>query len=331
MSSRKLQPLLKELQYHRPCPCLNDLESSCSSTSCSNPRQNTSEAHAYGGFRWEVFRKQPSILSSTKLRLPTTRTSSTWINTKQLLSGDFRMQGYGPCSIISKSSLRTAMRSLYHIRLPSRWPGRIRPRLKLSTLPLADWQPTTVGTVCLTVKNASLQSIEAITVLNSSRTSKNITGRSRNTMDELAGLNKASLPGCNHANSRATSLNLRSQIGFPSLSYFSLHVLTRLNGEFYAHVYPFHSNFFRKVHPAGALLFSGVHSHLILLQHLCIHLTSAKRPIWLISEVPKYWVEQDGTLCLDKSIPTLFPPSGRGRIKRAEEIARKNNQIGEAS
>ena len=31
------------------------------------------------------------------------------------------------------------------------------------------------------------------------------------------------------------------------------------------------------------------------------------------------------------SIPTLFPPSGRGRIKRAEEVARKNNLIGEAS
>ena len=74
-----------------------------------------------------------------------------------------------------------------------------------------------------------------------------------------------------------------------------------MNGEFYAHVYPFHSKFFRKVHPAGALLFSGIHSHLILLQHLCIHLTSAKRPIWLISEVPKYWLENDGTLSLDES------------------------------
>ena len=51
----------------------------------------------------------------------------------------------------------------------------------------------------------------------------------------------------------------------------------RLNGEFYAHVYPFDTKFFRKVHPAGALLFSGVHSHLILLQHLPIHLPTAKK------------------------------------------------------
>ena len=40
----------------------------------------------------------------------------------------------------------------------------------------------------------------------------------------------------------------------------------RLNGDFYAHVYPFDTKFYRKVHPAGALLFSGVHSHLMLMQ-----------------------------------------------------------------
>ena len=45
----------------------------------------------------------------------------------------------------------------------------------------------------------------------------------------------------------------------------------RLTGEFYAHVYPFDTKFFRKVHPNGALLFSGVRSHLMLLQHLLIH------------------------------------------------------------
>ena len=58
----------------------------------------------------------------------------------------------------------------------------------------------------------------------------------------------------------------------------------RLNGEFYAHVYRFDAKFFRKVHPAGVLLFSGVHSHLILPQHLLIHLpnathTSCGRPL----------------------------------------------------
>ena len=75
----------------------------------------------------------------------------------------------------------------------------------------------------------------------------------------------------------------------------------RLNGEFYAYVYPFDTKFFRKVHPAGALLFSGVHSHLIVLQHLLIHLPNAKKPIWVLSEVPKYWLEDDGAMCLDET------------------------------
>ena len=63
----------------------------------------------------------------------------------------------------------------------------------------------------------------------------------------------------------------------------------RLNGDFYAHVYPFDSKFYWKVHPAEALLFSGVHSHLMLMQYILIHLPNAKEPIWIISEVPKYW------------------------------------------
>ena len=53
----------------------------------------------------------------------------------------------------------------------------------------------------------------------------------------------------------------------------------RLNGDWYAHVYPFDTKYFRKVHPAGALLFSGVHSHLMLLQYILINLPSAKTPI----------------------------------------------------
>ena len=73
----------------------------------------------------------------------------------------------------------------------------------------------------------------------------------------------------------------------------------RLNGDWYAHVYPFDTRYFRKVHPAGALLFSGVHSHLMLMQYILINLPSAKTPIWVISEIPKYWLEYDGTLCLD--------------------------------
>ena len=76
----------------------------------------------------------------------------------------------------------------------------------------------------------------------------------------------------------------------------------RLTGEFFsAHVYPFDPKYFHKVHPSGTLLFAGFHSHLTLLQHLCLHLPVAKRPIYVISEVPKYWVEEDGTMCLDES------------------------------
>ena len=75
----------------------------------------------------------------------------------------------------------------------------------------------------------------------------------------------------------------------------------RLNGDFYAHVYPFNNKFYRKVHSAGTLLFSGVHSYLMLLQNILIHLPLAKEPIWVISEVPKYWLEYDGTMCLDEA------------------------------
>ena len=74
----------------------------------------------------------------------------------------------------------------------------------------------------------------------------------------------------------------------------------RLTGEFYAQVYPFDTKFFRKVHPAGALLFSGS-SHLMLLQYLLIHLPKAKQPLWVLSEVPKYWLEDDGAMFLDEA------------------------------
>ena len=76
----------------------------------------------------------------------------------------------------------------------------------------------------------------------------------------------------------------------------------RLNGDFYAHVYPFDTKFYRKVHPAGALLFSGVHSHFnSYAVHSDTFLPTVKNPIWVISEVPKYWLECDGTMCLDEA------------------------------
>ena len=80
------------------------------------------------------------------------------------------------------------------------------------------------------------------------------------------------------------------------MRHYSFNV-RRLTGEFYAHVYPFDTKYYRKAHTAGALLFSGVHSHLILLQYLLVHLPLARKPIVVFPEIPKYWLEDDGTLC----------------------------------
>ena len=60
----------------------------------------------------------------------------------------------------------------------------------------------------------------------------------------------------------------------------------RLNGDFYAHVYPFDTKFYRKVHPTRALLFSGVHSHLMLMQYILIHLPNAKEQSGLFLKYP---------------------------------------------
>ena len=37
----------------------------------------------------------------------------------------------------------------------------------------------------------------------------------------------------------------------------------------------------------------------MLMQYILINLPSAKTRIWVISEIPKCWLEYDGTLCLD--------------------------------
>ena len=76
----------------------------------------------------------------------------------------------------------------------------------------------------------------------------------------------------------------------------------RLNGDFYAHVYPFDSKFYHKAHHTRTLLFSSFHSHLTPLQYLCINLPVAKRPIHILSVVLKYWLDDDdGALCLDET------------------------------
>ena len=76
----------------------------------------------------------------------------------------------------------------------------------------------------------------------------------------------------------------------------------KFDGALYEQVHPFDPFFFcAKVHPTGALLFTPHHSQLTLLQHLCIHFQFAKKPLQLLSDVPKYWLDDDGTMSLDSS------------------------------
>ena len=96
----------------------------------------------------------------------------------------------------------------------------------------------------------------------------------------------------------------------------------KFDGAFYEQVHPFDPFFFfcTKVHPTGALLFTPHHSQLTLLQHLCIQFQFAKKPLQLLSDVPKYWLDDDGTMSLDSSHRWL----GRGMgspIPRPEEGA----------
>ena len=43
------------------------------------------------------------------------------------------------------------------------------------------------------------------------------------------------------------------------------------------------------------------HSQFTLLQHLCIQFQYAKKPLQLLPDIPKYWLEDDGTMSLDDS------------------------------
>ena len=75
-----------------------------------------------------------------------------------------------------------------------------------------------------------------------------------------------------------------------------------LDGTFYAQVYPFDPSFFAvKVHPSGALLFTPHHSQLTLLQHIIRQAPFLKKPVQFLDDTPKYWLEDDGTMCLHPS------------------------------
>ena len=74
------------------------------------------------------------------------------------------------------------------------------------------------------------------------------------------------------------------------------------DGTFYAQVHPFDPSFFAvKVHPSGALLFTPHHSQLTLLQHIIIQAPFLKKPVQFLDDTPKYWLEDDGTMCLHPS------------------------------
>ena len=76
--------------------------------------------------------------------------------------------------------------------------------------------------------------------------------------------------------------------------------IRNFDGAFYEQVYPFTPSYFStKVHPTGTLLFTPHHSQLTLLQHICIQSQYAKKPLQLLSDIPKYWLEEDGTMHLD--------------------------------
>ena len=75
-----------------------------------------------------------------------------------------------------------------------------------------------------------------------------------------------------------------------------------LDGTFYAQVHPFDPSYFAvKVHPTGALLFTPHHSQLTLLQLIIIQSPFLKQPVQLLSETPRYWLENDGTMSLHPS------------------------------
>ena len=75
-----------------------------------------------------------------------------------------------------------------------------------------------------------------------------------------------------------------------------------LDGTFYAQVHPFDPSFFAvKVHPSGVLLFTPHHPQLTLLQHIILQAPFLKKPVQFLDDTPKYWLEDDGTMCLHPS------------------------------
>ena len=73
--------------------------------------------------------------------------------------------------------------------------------------------------------------------------------------------------------------------------------IRNFDGTFYVQVHPFDPKYFAvKVHPTGALFFTPHHSQLTLLQHIIVQSPFLKRPVLFLSKVPKYWLEDDGTM-----------------------------------
>ena len=74
------------------------------------------------------------------------------------------------------------------------------------------------------------------------------------------------------------------------------------DGTFHEQVHPFDPSYFAvKVHPTGAFLFTPYHLQLTLLQHIIIQSSFLKQTVQFLSDIPKYWLEDDGTMCLHSS------------------------------
>ena len=89
--------------------------------------------------------------------------------------------------------------------------------------------------------------------------------------------------------------------------------IRNFDGTFYEQVHPFDPTYFAvKVNPTGALLFTPHHSQLTLLQHIIIQSPFLKQPVLFLSDIPKYWIEDDGTMCLGRGMGSPIPRAQEG-------------------
>ena len=131
-----------------------------------------------------------------------------------LLSFVFNMLGWISHSTISNVCLRWFVMSSFHNWLPARCPGSTLPNAYGCSFRTASFATIMVGSLCFTVRSQDIR------IQSSSLCCKNITGRILLDIELLAGLNMLCLSSDNHANSRATNLDLltHTRVGLPSIT-----------------------------------------------------------------------------------------------------------------